>query len=252
MHWYVYEEFLNDKKYAAVLDRIESRLSDLEIKGRVCRLSVLKNLREAVKEAVDQGAETIVAVGSDQIFFKLTAAAAELGVTLGFIPLDNSSLLMKAFGLPLAEKACDVIAQRLVKKIDLGKVNNNYFLDSLSFTGEQVFLEFVGYQISPATSEATLSIKNFGLAALNNSNISLCCPCDGKLEAVIEPLKKTWWGRLKLIGRPSVFPFKKGKIVSVGEPANIIADGQMISRTPGQITIEQEKLKVIVGARRLF
>jgi len=252
MYWYVYEESLNDKKFATELSKIESRLADLEIKGRICRLSVLKNLSEALREAVGQGAETIVAVGSDQCFLQTAVAAAGFTVTVGFIPLDDDSLFASAFGLPSRDKACDVLAQRLVKKIDLGKVNQNYFIDALSFSDEQVFLEFAGYQISPASAEAVLSVRNFGLTAFSNGSQKMASPIDGKLEAVIEPLKKNWLGKMKLSGRPSVFPFKRARIVSKGEPASIFADGRMIAKTPAEVTIEPERLRVIVGPRRLF
>jgi diacylglycerol kinase family enzyme len=253
MHWYVYEESLNDKKFATELSKIESRLADLEIKGRICRLSVLKNLSEALREAVSQGAETIVAVGSDQCFLQTAVAAAAFpSVTVGFIPMDDNSLFASAFGLPIGDKACDVLAQRLVKKIDLGKVNQNYFVDALSFSGEQVFLEFAGYQISPASSEAVLSVRNLGLTAFASGAQKMASPTDGKLEAVIEPLKKNWLGKMKLSGRPSVFPFRRARIVSKGEPASILADGRTVAKTPAEVTVEPEKLKVIVGPQRLF
>lgn len=252
MHWYVYEESLSDKKFATELSKIESRLADLEIKGRICRLSVLKNLSEALREAVSQGAETIVAVGSDQCFLQTAVASASFSVTVGFIPMDDNSLFAQAFGLPIGERACDVLAQRLVKRIDLGKVNQSYFVDALSFEGEQVFLEFAGYQISPASSEAVLSVRNLGLTAFASGAQKMASPTDGKLEAVIEPLKKNWLGKMKLSGRPSVFPFRRARIVSKGDPASILADGRTIAKTPAEVIVEPEKLKVIVGPQRLF
>ena len=254
MYLYIYDSFLNHKKYFNTLSRIENRLADLDIKGKISRLNILKNLREVIEDAVDQGTKTIVAVGDDLTFSKIVNIIADLDVTLGLIPIDEKSKIAQILGIPAQENACEVLAQRLIKKIDLGKVNHQYFLDSATIDNPDVTLEFGKYKISPVTKDSLVSICNLGFLSNNQSiyqkNISN--PADGFLEAVVAPLKGGVFNKLKKAAKQSVFPFKKIKIGTVGDPATIIIDQQAISKTPAEISVAPNKLDVIVGSKRLF
>ena len=55
MYLYIYDNFLTEKKYQSLLYKIENRLVDLDIKGRVVRLNILKNMRDVVDSGIKQG-----------------------------------------------------------------------------------------------------------------------------------------------------------------------------------------------------
>src|SRR3989339_1961009 len=130
MYLYIYDSFLNDKKYSDLLISIEKRLTDLGIKGKIARLSILKNMKEMIMDGVKEGVQTVVAIGNAQTFAKVINVVADLDVALGLIPVDNNNPIAKVLGIPPKVMACDVLASRIIKKIDLGKINNYYFLNT--------------------------------------------------------------------------------------------------------------------------
>lgn len=254
MYLYIYDSFLNNKKYAGVLARIESRLADLDIKGKICRLSILKNMKEVVEDGVNQGIKTVVAVGDDLTFSKIVNIIADLDITLGLIPVNGKSKIAHILGIPNNEYACEVLAQRLIKKLDLGKINQQYFIDSATITSPEVTLEFDNYKISPVTKHSLVSLCNLGFLSGNQTIYKerLSNPADGLLEAVVAPLKKGILNKLKGTIKQSIFPFTKIKVGSTGEPAAIVIDQQAVSKTPAIVTVAPKKLNVIVGSKRLF
>ena len=210
MYLYIYDSFLNNKKYFNTLNKLENRLADLEIKGKICRLSILKNMKEVIEEGIEQGIKTIVAVGDDQTFSKIVNIVADLDITLGYIPISDKSKVGQILGIPPADQACEVLAQRLVKKLDLGKINKQYFIDSVTITNSDEVLEFGKYKISPITKNSLISICNLGFLTSNQSiyKSNISNPTDGLLEAVVAVGKSSVFKKIKTINQ-SIFPFKK-------------------------------------------
>jgi len=254
MYLYIYDSFLNDKKYLNLLSRIEARSADLEIKGKICHLNILKNMEEVIDDGLKQGVNTVVAVGDDQTFSKIVNIIAEKDLTLGIIPVNNESKIAQILGIPVGEAACDILAQRLIRKLDLGKINHQYFLDSATITSPHITLHFDTFQISPATKHAVVSLSNLGFLTSNQSvyQNKISIPNDGLLEAIIAPIKTGFFSKNKKINKQSIFPFKKIKITSQGEPATVTIDQQAVFKTPVEVKIAPQKLKVIVGSKRLF
>lgn len=254
MYLYIYDTFLNHKKYFNLLNRIENRLADLEIKGKICHLNILKNMKEVIEDGIKQGVETVVAVGDDLTFSKIVNIIAEMNVTLGIIPATNKSKIAEILGIPEGERACDVLAQRLIKKIDLGKINHQYFIDSATIDNTNVVLDFEKFQISPTCKNAVISICNLGFLTANQTIYQqrISIPTDGLLEAVIAPIKNGLFNKFKSLSQQSIFPFKKITVGSSAEPVTVTIDQQAIFKTPVEVTVAPKKLKVIVGSERLF
>lgn len=252
MYLYIYDTFLNEKKYWPLLTRIENRLADLEIKGKICHLNILKNMKDLVEEGIKQGVKTVVAVGDDQTFSKIVNIIAENDVALGIIPVGESKIA-QILGIPPGEAACDILAQRLIRKLDLGKINQQYFLDSATINHQGVTLHFDNYQISSACKQAVVSLSNLGFLTSNQSVFQnqISIPNDGLLEAVIAPIRSGFL-KLKRKTRQSVFQFKKIKVTTSGEPATVTIDQKAVFKTPVEVSIAPQKLKVVVGSKRLF
>ncbi|MFA6307543.1 MAG: diacylglycerol kinase family protein [Patescibacteria group bacterium] len=245
MYLYIYDSFLNDKKYTDLLIKIEKRLTDLGIKGKIARLSILKNMKELITDGVKEGVETVVAIGNAQTFAKVINVVADLDVALGLIPIDNNNELAKALGIPPKVLACDVLASRIIKKIDLGKINNYYFVNTAHIENGDVTIEYKDFKISPITEKSKITLYNFASEFSNSS------PVDGVLEAVITPIQSGVFGKKKI--NQTILPFTKIKIGSQAEEqVAILTDEQIIMKTPAEIKVIPQKLKIIVGSDRHF
>ncbi|MBT4209685.1 MAG: hypothetical protein HOE19_02095 [Candidatus Komeilibacteria bacterium] len=245
MYLYIYDSFLNDKKYADLLIKIEKRLTDLGIKGKIARLSILKNMKEMITDGVKEGVETVVAIGNAQTFAKVINVVADLDVALGLIPVNNDDEIAKILGIPPKVMACDVLASRIIKRIDLGKINNYYFVNTAQIENGNVTIEYKDFKISPITEKSKITLYNFASGIANSS------PVDGVLEAVITPIKSSIFGKKKI--EETVLPFTKIKIGSQAEEqVAILTDEQIIMKTPAEITVAPAKLKIIVGSDRRF
>jgi diacylglycerol kinase family enzyme len=247
MYTYIVEAGLAIRKHEQGLARIESRVVELQMPGRFEKLSILKSLKEIIADAVKQQSKTIVLVGSDKLINTAVSIIAEFDATLGIIPLGEPTNIAKILGIPYGVDACDVLSSRIVKRIDLGKVSNRYFLFGINVPDSRnLTMECDGrFQVS-AVAPSEVLISNFG----PQSN-----PLDGQLEVIVTPsASEGFFSRLKKTSysQASVFPFKKLTIRTAGESLPIFEDGQAIVKTPTTIEVAPKKLKIIVGKQRRF
>lgn len=254
MHLYLYDAFLSDRQYRHQLIRIETRLTDLGIGGKISRISPLKNLRELIQDEVGSGVRTVVAVGGDATFITIVNEVIRFdAVTLGFIPVGPKVNIALALGIPFGEAACDVIAARRISRLDVGRANNTYFLSGLTVPASQVTLELDGrYQIMPNTGSYTVSIRNLKpdgwVTRLGASHFN---PSDGRLEAVIEPPPTGFFRRRHTPASASILPCRRIKISSP-KSVPVLTDGERVLKTPVAIEVVPAKLQVIVGKTRVF
>lgn len=255
MYFYLYDTFLKERKYAGSLTKIENRLIDLGINGKIEKMNILKSAKEVLENAIKDGAQTIVAVGNDKTFIDtLKIVSTHKNIALGFIPLVSGNIA-KILGLPLKEAACDILSARIIAKIDLGKVNSHYFFGAVEIpAANSLTIECDHkYTVESTSPKVKISIRNLGpifsQADLKNSDISN--PSDGYLELVFEsgkagPIFKKRWSM------PSVFPIKKATIKSPGEPVAVKIDNQTTLKTPLNVSVAAKTLKIIVGKERMF
>lgn len=252
MYFYLYDDFLTEKKYKSALDKIENRLTDLEMRHKTGRLSILKNIKEMIEDEISKGVETIVAVGDDQTVFKIiNVLAFHPEITLGIIPIGPNNNIAKILGIPPEEESCDVLSSRIIKKLDLGKINHHYFISEVAFPGGKTIISCKeGYKIHPSES-SEVKIYNFNF----KDNSILTNPQDGVLELCVKEksnsiLPKIIKGKDKK--DQSLFSIKDVEVISKNEPIKIVIDHQHTIKTPAHISVLAKKLKVIVGKNRLF
>lgn len=255
MHYYIYDHFLNNKKYTTVINKIETRLTDLGINGRSEKLTILKSMSEIAGEAEKRGASTIVAVGNDSTVSKIISMLPNLNITLGIIPIGPDNEIAKILGIPEGEAACDTLSGRLTEKIDLGKANGYYFISHIKLPSEkEIIIDCGNYYISPLTKNSAINICNFNTLA-NAKKMRPSDPKDGVLEAVFLAEEKSpglFNIFKKKYSQNSVFPFKKLKVRCHNECLPAIADGHTTIKTPISIEVVPKKLKIIVGKNRMF
>jgi diacylglycerol kinase family enzyme len=242
------------------LARIETRLTDLGIGGKISRLSPLKDIKELIRDEIRSGVKTIVVVGNDKTIIQIINEVADYNITLGVIPIGSENYIAEVLGIPHNEAACNILSARKVEKIDLGKVNGIYFLSSLLILPQKDF-NLAGltleceqrYQVVPETNHFQMSICNLKPVMASIEKQHLFNPQDGFLEVFIQPLTKTsgWFSSFRKNPKGSIFPFRKISIFAK-RSINVITDDQRVLKTPLEVEVVPHKLKVIVGKERKF
>lgn len=248
MYQYIYDAFLSEEKYNRLVTVIENRLADLGLAGRVSRLNFFKDPRESILEGIKRGVDTVVVVGNDETLSRVVNAAGDLNLTIGMIPLGPKNEISEILGLEEGLKACDCLSNRLIQKIDLGKINDIYFLAHLK-TNSKVRLRYgKEYQVRSLRNNL---VEIYNLPTLEER----ANPQDGYLEARIRPFNKKFFKRFyrenssERVG--SYFPIRK--IILEGDGgAQVMVDGLRAVSTPAEVQIMPRQLKVIVGKNRLF
>lgn len=86
----------------------------------------------AAAEAVSRGFDLIIAAGGDGTLCEVVNGMAEREgrPPLGILPLGTTNDFARALGIPKnLEYACDLIIQQYSTPIDVGKINNRYFIN---------------------------------------------------------------------------------------------------------------------------
>lgn len=254
MYLYLYDAQLAGKPFQHALVRVETRLTDLGIGGKISRLSPLKNLRELIHDEVGSGVRTVVAVGNDATFLSIVnEVIAYENVTIGSIPLGAPSVTARALGIPAGVAACDVIAARRLVRLDVGRANTTYFVSGLRIPASLATLELDGqYQIKPNAGPYTATIRNLPPEGWDAAAISRRFnPTDGWLEVVIDPSPAGGGMFRRRSATPSILPCRRVKIIG-GKSATVLTDGDRVLKTPVTVDVLPGKLRVIVGKTRVF
>lgn len=253
MYLYIYDSFLNDKKHSTLLAKIETRLTDLGIGGKIFRLSPLRNMAELLSDEVKNGAKTVVVVGNDKTFAQIINFAAQFDVTLGLIPVGPNNKIAKTLGISSPHEACDILSARKIERVDLGKANNTYFLSDITVEKGEVTIECENnFAITPKIQDQVTIYNLRPMFAASWEGEKIFNPKDGLLEVLIQPLAKGLFASLKRsIHQNSLIPFKKVTIKSRSS-LPVYTDGQKVLKTPVKVEVVPDKLKIIVGKNRLF
>jgi diacylglycerol kinase family enzyme len=245
MYCYLYDEFIQEnKRYERELLKIENRLTDLGIAGKITRLALFRNAEEMIRDEIERGVTTVVVLGNDETIRKVIDVVAESDVVLGLIPIGPKNELARMMGIPEGVAACDVLSARRIETVDVGTVNGRKFVTGVTVPNFRAELNCEDrFRITPTARYADLEIRN--LTGVTN-------PCDGMFEAIIRAAVKTgWWifGSEKL--RESVLPMRSLAIRSE-KPISLFVDGEEMIATRFDIGIEPMMLKVITGKARVF
>lgn len=252
MYLYVYDEFIQDKRFEKDLLLIENRLTDLGIAGKIARLALFRDPQEMIREEIRRGASSVIAVGDDRTVRKILDVVAEGGATLGIIPLGESGMLAKLFGIPAGVAACDILSARIVETVDLGSANGSRFLMNFSipeFTGELSCGK--NCRLHPV-GKGLLDIVNLGGGVQGVPGRLSADPTDGILDVLLRVTVKGNWGFLKRskIGVTS-FP-TPSTTLTASEPMRALLDGEAVQADRFDIATERGAIRVVMGRERLF
>ncbi len=124
------------------------------------------------KKAVESGFDTIVSIGGDGFTNEIVNGVIGSEAALGLIPCGDANDFPKMFGISKknVEEACSIIAEGFTRKVDLGSVNERYFLNvvGIGCDGEiteqkakikKRFVGFFGYFIQAIVTTLTYKPK---------------------------------------------------------------------------------------------
>jgi len=247
MNIYIYDDYLNKSKYNRILNRVEIRLTDLGLNGKIIRLGAIKNIRDVIQNEIKNGAKTIVAVGNNQTVNKVIGSVIDnelygffqKNILFSIIPIGEDNSIANSLGIKKEEEACNILLARRVKKIDIGIVNNYYFLNKATIPSQESILEIDGEYTLEPQEKGIIDIFNLKSSA-NDDKLLKVNPIDGKLDVYIKDKNKdlTFVSASKLKITNSKFPLVLDDIIEI--------------KTPADINVVSGKLNVIVGKDRSF
>lgn len=243
MHVYIYDDYLNKSRHNKAVNRMEIRLTDLGLNGKIIRLSGIKNIKTAIQNEIRLGAKTIVAVGNNQTVNKIMGAIIEADIygdfqkntLLGIIPIGGDNSIAASFGIKNEEDACNILLARRIEKIDLGLIGNYYFLNEAEIENVGTKLEIEDYSLEPQEKG---KVKIINLLSDKDNNIN-SNPHDGLLDVLILAKRRD----------QSLLRLNSFKIIS---EHNVLVDGVIEVKTPVEVGVAKNKLNVIVGKNRSF
>lgn len=253
LYAFLYDDFLSAPSFQKILANIETRCSVLGIQGRVSRLAIFRSARELVESLVMDGAQTIVVVGNDRTLQKIMWFLPDLPVTVGYIPVSEPFGIATLLGIPPGEGACDILAARRVETLDIGKVDDRYFLTEALIKDTKASVDVDGAFSIRASHAGTISVRNLG--HITSSGAARANAKDGWLELAVEPIlpahRTGRFGFLKSHrrGEETNLKLKKGT-VSSKEPVDLLIDGHQVNGFTFHLNIIPNKLKIITGREK--
>ncbi|WP_421617092.1 diacylglycerol kinase [Brevibacillus sp. TJ4] len=115
--------------------RLPDILELMESAGYETSCHATKGPNDATQEAsraVARGYDAIIAAGGDGTIYEVVNGMAKHKArpSLGIIPTGTTNDLARALGIPKSvTRSCGIIKQGKKKKIDLGKINDRYFIN---------------------------------------------------------------------------------------------------------------------------
>ncbi len=268
MHIYIYDTYVSDKKYASQIAKIETRITDLGLSGKIIRLGLVSSVDNAILSEIKKGAKTIVMVGGVKLLNQGVNALAKIiaveslgqNVPLAFIPVGKDEYKAGKFlGLGTGEEACNTLSQRRMKKISLGQANDNYFLFSASIPTNNTVIEIDENYTIEIKKPGLINVSNLPLSTSDKNIINTdkvrpkgminCEARKGTLE-YDNPLELLIATKKEKRNKASLFPFKNLLLSTSKNPLTL--DFTLNLNLPVKITAAKEKIYLIVGKEREF
>lgn len=247
-YYYVYDEFVQERKFEREVANAENRLTDLGIQGKIARLALFRDPVEMIKDELRKGVKTVIAVGNDVTLRKVIQAAAGTDATIGIIPIgkeDNE--IANMLGVPHGAAACDTISARIVEEMDLGIMNSGRFLHRVVFPLPAGATVACDNQFSlHVPKDSVISVRNL---AEEEEGVAMAHPADGRLELVIRNPEKGWFGKKEW--QTSFLKFEEITVMC-DRVMKADVDGEMFEGEELRFSVVPKQIRMITGRGRQF
>lgn len=287
MYFYIFDP--GRDKEVKTFERIQGRLLNLlaenHIEGETYRVTAIRTVELLVEQALGLEAKTVIVVGSDSTLNRTinSLVRKHADITVGFISLDPDSRLGQIFGIsPDIELSVRTLAGRLVANLDIGEINEHYFLSKVEL-GENQFSQVEPGFLGLSAVRKFMNMKPFvlNLRLENSYNVStevlaaqiincrnnegckmrLGNPTDRLLDILL--LNKLSRGEIIRYRRELAMgchdnlpgaTIMHAKTIEVLGPRKLplAIEGQVYTKAPAIIKIGKPKIKMIVGKTRQF
>ena len=240
MYIYIYDGIVNKRKNRKTLIKIEKRITDLGLNGKIVRLEGIKDTESIIRN--DQTLNTVINAVLKQ---NLTTPNQELPV-IALISIEaTNNLIAHSLGVKSPEAGCEALLARRLKNINIAQANRDYFLTQAQILGN--------YNKIKIEKDYSIEIKKGG--EINIINLPLkkewgeflkIEPEKEILKLLIQPKKSS---RSSLVSE-SIFSLKKLTITK--ETKKIIIDNCKEVAAPATIKTTPKYLNLVVGKNRFF
>ncbi|MGE5425521.1 MAG: diacylglycerol kinase family protein [Bacillota bacterium] len=246
MNAYIYDDFLSKGRHRRSLTRVEIRLTDLGLNGKIIRLGSIKNVRDAVQMEIKNGTKNIVAVGNNETANKVISAMVsnkayglfQKDVLFSIIPIGDNNSIAHSFGINKEEEACNILLARRIKQIDIGVAGNHIFINKAELITNEAKINVDGDFELEITKKTSVKVINLN----DDQNLFLkdrIDPYDNCLNLVIS-------------GRGDDNTFISSNNIKLSGKGELVLDDSVALPLPAEIGIIPEKINVIVGKDRGF
>ncbi|MCR5504308.1 MAG: diacylglycerol kinase family lipid kinase [Elusimicrobiaceae bacterium] len=113
------------------LKSLEKDIKNIFPQAEIIYTKYAGNAKELALEASKKNYETVIAVGGDGTINEVVQGLVNSGTALGIIPCGSGNGFARLIKMPLKNnlKCLEIIKQNHTKKIDVGQLNNEYFLN---------------------------------------------------------------------------------------------------------------------------
>jgi YegS/Rv2252/BmrU family lipid kinase len=113
------------------LARLESYFKKAVFTINIKLTSYKKHAIKLTQESISEQADIIVACGGDGTINEVASCLVNTTIILGIIPIGSGNGLASNLNIPKnIDRALQIIKAQVVKKIDVGQLNNNYFFSN--------------------------------------------------------------------------------------------------------------------------
>ena len=250
MNIYLYDPAITQKSNLKEVAKIETRLTDLGLNGKIIRLGFSQSVAETIDTETRKGAKTFVVVGGQKLFSQALNALVKMArvspsgkkIPLAYIPTTDN-FITEYLGLKINEAACDILSARRIESFGLGLVNNEFFLAQISIPTEGTKLEIDENYTVEIAEKGKIIVANTNEAGADGS------PSRHKLSLQIQTggLKTKIPFNRNLV-QPSTFNFKILTIINHQHP--ILQDNALALSAPARVSLASEQVSLVVGRGR--
>jgi len=242
MNLYIYDSYLN--KYGKTLNNVEIQIHKLNLNGRIVHAESIKNLDQIIKDEINNGIRTIVAVGNNGTINKTLGSivrSAEAGtlanIALGIIPIGPNNSIAETCGIKNEKMAGEILLARRVEKVNVAQANNYYFLS-------EAYIKAKGTK---------LNIKSFSIDSVENGEIRIINLLSSRSAQNIKSNPQDGLLDLYIYNNPKKQSFFSINELSLENPTQrLLLDNAIEIDTPVKVSIINDKINLIVGKDRLF
>lgn len=129
--------FNPEARRAKLKNKIVNYLIHLGVEGEVIEVKDKDLVGKGVAEAIEKGADTIIAIGGDGVVNRVVQKLAKTDIVMGIIPIGETNFFANMLGISDWKKGCESIINKKIVNLNLGIIaNEKYFTSSIEIEGK--------------------------------------------------------------------------------------------------------------------